>query len=117
MFYRGGLGFVSPVLMANTTFQAQLVFQNLTSVLSGGSGICSECSTEIVLLIHTSLINDVGDRSALVTASSYYGSGSTVSTVRVETQSVIYTVLIGMHLYLGVFIVLTADGCMVFSSQ
>ncbi len=90
MFYRGGLGFVAPVLMDNTTSQAQLVFQNLTSVLSGGSGICSECSTEIVLFIHTSLINDVGDRSALVTASSHYGSGSTVSMVRVETHSFIY---------------------------
>ncbi len=83
MFYRGGLDFVAPVLMDNTTFQAQLVFQNLTSVLSGDSGVCSACSREIVMLIHTVLINEVGDRSSLVNATGRYASQTVM--VRVDT--------------------------------
>ncbi len=85
MFYRGGLDFVSPVVIANTTFQAQLVFQNLTSVLSGSSGICTECPSEIVILIHTVLINEVGNRSPLVNATGRY-AGLTVM-VRIDTCS------------------------------
>ncbi len=84
MFYRGGLGFVSPVLMTNTTPQAQLVFQNLTSVLNGSNGVCSACSTGIVILIHTVLINEVGDRSSLVNATGRYASETVM--VRVDTH-------------------------------
>ncbi len=91
MFYSGGLDFVSPVVMANTTFQAQLVFQNLSSVLSGSSGICTECPSEIVILIHTVLINEVGNRNSLVNATGRY-AGLTVM-VRVDMYSICRTSL------------------------
>ncbi len=85
MFYREGLDFVAPVLMANTTFQAQVVFQNLSSVLNGSNRVCTECPSEIIMLIHTVLINEVGDRSSLVNATGRY-AGQTVE-VRVDIQS------------------------------
>ncbi len=49
-----------------------MVLYNLTSVFNITEGICSDCSVDIVILVHTELVNEVGLHNSLVNATGYY---------------------------------------------
>ncbi len=60
--------------------EGQLAFRNLSSVFNVSEGICFNCAVDIVLLVHTELVNEVGLRNSLVNAIGRY----TILTVTVR---------------------------------
>jgi len=77
---------------------AHLLFMNLTTVLNESSDVCTTCSGDIVILLHTTLIGTVSHQHSLVNATALYSTESaTVSTLH---TSLFILLLINMRAYI-----------------
>ncbi len=90
-FYSKGLDFLSTEFVLNSTFQSQIVFYNLTSVFNVRRGICFNCSVDIVMLVHTELVNEVGLKNSLVNATGDYSDLSVMVHFIVSTCALMYS--------------------------
>ena len=76
--FRNGLEVSSSPVIVNSTTQAQLVFQNTTLIFNDSHGFCTDCSFDIVILVHTELLTEVSDHAELVNATADYSTASVV---------------------------------------